>query len=77
MKQFSRYPLWTNPPSQDWVKRGLLRATIITAPAAGIALEELTKAAHAGSIPSARTLIPPKSFPAVEELRAKAEKATV
>lgn len=62
---------------QDWVKRGFLRATIITAPAAGIALEVLTKAAHAGSIPSERTLIPPKSFPAVEELRAKAQKATV
>lgn len=60
---------------QDWVKRGLLRATIITAPAAGIALEVFTKAAHAGLIPSERTLIPPKSFPAVEELRTKTQKA--
>ena len=33
---------------QDWVRRGLLRATIITAPAAGIALEILAKAVNTG-----------------------------
>lgn len=61
---------------QDWVRRGLLKATIITAPAAGIALEMLTKAFNAGSMPPERTLIPPRSFPAVEELRPKAQKAS-
>ena len=61
---------------QDWVRRGLLKATIITAPAAGIALEILAKAVNAGAMPAHRTLIPPRSFPAVEELHGKAQKAS-
>jgi ribose transport system substrate-binding protein len=61
---------------QDWVRRGLLKATIITAPAAGIALEILIKAVSAASMPPDRTLIPPKSFPAVEELVAKLHKSS-
>ena len=56
---------------QDWVRRGLLTATIITAPAAGIALEILAKAVSAGSMPVDRTLIPPQSFPAIAELKKK------
>lgn len=60
---------------QDWVNRGLLKATIITAPAAGTALEILSKAVDTGSMPVDRTLIPPKSFPAIEELRGKSRKA--
>lgn len=76
---------WLNTPftgcdgvtktGQDWVRRGLLKATIITAPAAGIALEILVKAVKAGSMPTDRTLIPPRSFPAIEELTGKAQKA--
>ena len=61
---------------QEWVRRGLLKATIVTAPAAGIALEILAKAFNAGSMPPDRTLIPPRSFPAVEELRGKTMKAS-
>ncbi|HEY6372980.1 MAG TPA: sugar ABC transporter substrate-binding protein [Candidatus Sulfotelmatobacter sp.] len=61
---------------QDWVRRGLLKATIITAPAAGTALDLLVKAVNAGAMPPDRTLIPPKSFPPVEELRAKNQKAS-
>jgi ribose transport system substrate-binding protein len=60
---------------QDWVHRGLLKATIITAPAAGIALEILAKANHAGSLPAERTLIPPRPFPAIEDLAVKSLKA--
>jgi methyl-galactoside transport system substrate-binding protein len=60
---------------QDWVRRGLLEATIITAPAAGIALELLVKAINAGSMPVERTLIPPKSFPGIAELQKKAAAA--
>lgn len=56
---------------QDWVRRGLLKATIITAPAAGTALEILAKAFASGSMPQDRTLIPPRSFPTVEELGGK------
>jgi ABC-type sugar transport system substrate-binding protein len=62
---------------QEWVRRGMLTATVITAPAAGIALEILAKAFNAGSLPPDRTLIPPRSFPAVEELHGKALKASV
>jgi ribose transport system substrate-binding protein len=61
---------------QDWVRRGLLKATIITAPAAGIALEILARAFTSGAMPADRTLIPPRSFPAIEELRGKSLKAS-
>lgn len=61
---------------QDWVRRGLLKATIITAPAAGTALELLAKAANTGSMPPECTLIQPRSFPAVEELRGKTQMAS-
>ncbi len=61
---------------QDWVRRGLLKATIITAPAAGTALELLAKAVNAGSMPPDRTLIPPKSFPPIAELQGKSQKAS-
>jgi len=76
---------WLNTPftgcdgvtktGQDWVRRGLLKATIITPPAAGIALEILAKAVNAGSMPPDRTLIPPQSFPAIQELSGKAQGA--
>src|SRR5579863_9065208 len=56
---------------QEWVRRGLLKATIITAPAAGNALEILAKAVSAGSMPTDRTLIPPRSFPPIDELGGK------
>jgi ABC-type sugar transport system substrate-binding protein len=61
---------------QEWVRRGLLKATIITAPAAGIALEILAKAFNAGTMPPDRTLIPPQSFPAIPALRGKTMKAS-
>jgi ribose transport system substrate-binding protein len=60
---------------QEWVRRGLLKATIITAPAAGIALEILAKSVNACAMPADRTLIPPKSFPVIEELVGHAKKA--
>jgi ribose transport system substrate-binding protein len=61
---------------QEWVRRGLLKATIITAAAAGTALEILAKAVTSGSMPPDRTLIPPRSFPAIEELTRKGQKAS-
>ena len=60
---------------QDWVRRKLLRATIITAPAAGPALELLVKAVKSGTMPPESTLIPPKSFPAIAELQGQAKSA--
>ena len=59
---------------QEWVRRGLLKATIITAPAAGIALEILAKAVSAGSMPVDRTSIPPRSFPSIEDLSSRKAK---
>ena len=73
--------LWQNVPftgcdgvtktGQDWVKRGMLAATVITPPATGIALEILVKATNAGVMPPERTTIPPRSFPPIEDLRDK------
>lgn len=60
---------------QEWVRRALLKATIITAPAAGTALELLSKAAQTGSLPPERTLIPPRSLPVLGELQTRAHKA--
>jgi ribose transport system substrate-binding protein len=56
---------------QEWVRRGLLQATIVTAPAAGTALELLVKATQEGSRPPERTLLPPRSFPTIAELERK------
>jgi ribose transport system substrate-binding protein len=53
---------------QEWVKRGMLQATIVTPPLAGNALEILVKAVHSGTMPPERTLLPPKSFPSIAEL---------
>lgn len=54
---------------QEWVKSGFLQATIITAPAAGTALDILAKAVHGGAMPPERTLLPAKSFPSIAELQ--------
>jgi ribose transport system substrate-binding protein len=56
---------------QDWVRRGLLKATIITPPSTGPALEILAKAVNAASMPPDRTLIPPESFPPIAQLSGK------
>lgn len=56
---------------QEWVRRGMLSATVITPPAAGLAVEILAKAARMGSKPDGRTVVAPISFPPVEELAAK------
>jgi hypothetical protein len=58
------------------VRRGLLKATIITAPAAGTALEILAAAKKTGTMPPDRTLIQPRSLPALEELSGKTMKAS-
>jgi len=60
---------------QEWVRRGLLQATIVTAPAAGTALELLVKSVREGSKPPERTLIPPRSYPTVPELERTGLKA--
>ena len=54
---------------QEWVRTGKLRATVVIPPMAGLALEMLDNAARTGSMPAEWTLCPPRSFPAVAEIR--------
>ena len=61
---------------QAWVRSGLLAATVVVPPNAGLAIEMLVKAIQIGSQPAAQTLTKPTSFPAIEALSpaAKASK---
>jgi ribose transport system substrate-binding protein len=54
---------------QAWVRQGLLAATVVTPPLTGIALEMLASALRTHVQPPEQTLVPPKSFPPLEELR--------
>ncbi|MGO9862645.1 MAG: substrate-binding domain-containing protein [Terriglobales bacterium] len=55
---------------QEWVRRGLLAATVVAPPLMGLALETMTKAIRSGVQPPAHTLIKPTSYPALEEIEA-------
>jgi ribose transport system substrate-binding protein len=61
---------------QEWVRRGLLSATVITPPTAGTALEVLVKAARDGTEPPELTQIVPISFPTMAELNRKHSSTT-
>ena len=54
---------------QEWVRQGLLSATVVSPPLVGDALRLLTSAIKAGSQPPERTLVTPSSFPALKELQ--------
>ena len=56
---------------QEWVRRGMLAATVVTPPTTALALEILVKAARTGIKPPERTTNMPHSFPPLEELAAK------
>jgi len=56
---------------QEWVRRGMLAATVVTPPTAGLAVEILAKAVQTGSDPPACTASAPWSFPKLEELSKK------
>jgi ribose transport system substrate-binding protein len=53
---------------QAWVRSSVLTATIIAPPLAGTGLEMLVHALQSGVMPPEVTLIPPRSFPALEVL---------
>ena len=61
---------------QEWVRRGLLAATVVTPPTAGLALEILAKAVQTGSDPPTSTASAPWSFPKLEELSKKHPRPT-
>jgi len=53
---------------QEWVRRGLLTATVVTPPTAGIAVELMARFIANGTVRPARTLTETRSMPAIEEL---------
>jgi ABC-type sugar transport system substrate-binding protein len=55
---------------QEWVRKGLLAASVIVPPTAGLALELFTRALQAGNPPVERTFVSPVSFPVIEKLGA-------
>jgi ribose transport system substrate-binding protein len=57
---------------QAWVRNGLLAATVVVPPNAGLAVEMLAKAIETAAPPPAQTLTKPTSFPALEELSPEA-----
>lgn len=56
---------------REWVRRGLLTATVVSPPNAGLALEVLAKAVQTGQEPPECTPSAPWSFPKIEELGSK------
>ena len=53
---------------QDWVRRGLLAASVIHPATAGIALEMMIHAIRSKSQPPECTVVAPTSFPTIEKL---------
>ncbi len=53
---------------QEWVRKGLLAASVLIPPTAGTAVELFVRALQNGSQPPERTLSAPSSFPPVEKL---------
>jgi ribose transport system substrate-binding protein len=58
---------------QAWVREGLLAATIVIPPTAGLGLEMFAKAIQSGLHPPEHTLSVPTSFPSIKDLEAKRE----
>jgi ribose transport system substrate-binding protein len=74
-EQFSRLPYigidGVRTSGQEWLKRGLLDATIVVPPNSDVAIEMLTQAVQAGLFPPEVTLTVPKSLPSIAELAKK------
>jgi hypothetical protein len=58
---------------REWVRRGLLRATVVTPPPMGIALEILVNALRSGVQPPECTISHSSSYPALDDLKANAQ----
>lgn len=56
---------------QKWVREGLLTATVVSPPNAGLAIEMLIKALQSNISPSGQTLTTPSSYPSLEVLAPK------
>ncbi|MGA8067176.1 MAG: substrate-binding domain-containing protein [Terriglobales bacterium] len=55
----------------EWVRRGLLAATVVIPPTMGLAFEIMTRAIRSGVQPPARILSQPSSFPALKDIAAR------
>lgn len=60
---------------QEWVRRGILTATVFSPPTAGIAIEMMARFIEHGTMPPVRTLTETRSIPAIEELARNARAA--
>ena len=56
---------------QEWVRRGLLAATVVVPPTMGLAFEIVTKAIRSGVRPPQLTVSKPTSYPALQEITAE------
>ena len=54
---------------QEWVRQGLLAATVVAPSLMGDAMRLLATALKTGSQPPERTLVAPSSFPSIQELQ--------
>jgi len=61
---------------QEWVRRGILIATVFSPPTAGIGIELMARFIEHGTMPSLRTLTETRSIPAIEELVRNARAAS-
>jgi ribose transport system substrate-binding protein len=53
---------------QKWVQSGLLKASVVNPPTAGIALETMVRSLRGGGPAPERTLVRPHSYPSIEQL---------
>ncbi|HUA17072.1 MAG TPA: substrate-binding domain-containing protein [Verrucomicrobiae bacterium] len=54
---------------QEWVRKGLLTATVVSPALIGTAMELLANALSTGAQPPERSFLPPVSFPALKDLQ--------
>ena len=62
---------------QEWVRRGLLTATVLSPPTAPVAIDLIASFLHHGTMPPPRTLTESKSIPDIEMLGRNARAANV
>lgn len=60
---------------QEWVRRGLLTATVLSPPTAPVAIDLLARFLKLGTMPPARTFTEARSIPDIEILSSKARAA--
>jgi ribose transport system substrate-binding protein len=56
---------------EEWLRKGLLTASIVYPPTSGAAIELMLKALGTKSQPTVRTVLPPVSCPPIEKLTPK------